>query len=116
MALAVLEGIAFALFQTATAHGMQTIPPGHRVVVLGGGGRLDFWVQLVADLFGCELLRPALDGLDGAALLAGSPRNAPSGGDPVRFSPNAQRGLALAKRYHDWLRHFDNATLGGTKC
>jgi len=113
MALAVLEGIAFALFQTATAHGTRTIPRGHQVVVLGGGGRLDFWVQLVADLFACDLMRPSLDGLDGAAFLAGVPRDASSGSDPVRFSPNAQRGLTLAGRYQEWLRHFGCGAPGG---
>jgi sugar (pentulose or hexulose) kinase len=66
-ALAVLQGIAAAL------HRLARLPPGNdqEIVVMGGGSRVDFWMQMLADLFGSPLIRTNRDGLTGAAMLAG---------------------------------------------
>jgi xylulokinase len=69
-AYAVLEGIATALHDMA---GDSFCKEGGEIVILGGGSRLDFWVQLVADIFQRRLIRVSRDGLDGAAMLAGIP-------------------------------------------
>jgi xylulokinase len=69
-AYAVLEGIAIALHEMA---GDSFCREGGEIVILGGGSRLDFWVQLVADIFQRRLIRVQDDGLDGAAMLAGIP-------------------------------------------
>jgi sugar (pentulose or hexulose) kinase len=66
-ALAVLEGIASALRDLAP----ENIDSDGEILVMGGGSRLDFWVQMLADKFGCRLLRTHCDSLTGAAVLAG---------------------------------------------
>ena len=66
-ARAVLEGIASALRGLAPAK----IDAEQEIVVLGGGSRLDFWVQMLADMFQCPLIGTCRDGLTGAAMLAG---------------------------------------------
>lgn len=73
MARAVLEGITESLYALAAPF-LKSIPPGsrHEITLLGGGSRLDFWVQMLADRFGCSLLRFDADGLAGAARLAGA--------------------------------------------
>lgn len=70
MAYAVLEGILFALLDVA---GGSTYQPPQEMVVLGGGRRLDFWLQMAADIFCCPLQPGLSDGLAGAARLAGCP-------------------------------------------
>jgi len=69
-AYAVLEGIAFAL---RASTGEPFSVGGEEMVILGGGSRLDFWVQLIANIFCRPIIRGSNDGLDGAALLAGIP-------------------------------------------
>lgn len=66
-ALAVLEGIASALRELAP----RELDPGQEIIVMGGGSRLDFWMQMLANLFGRPLIRLDADGLTGAAILAG---------------------------------------------
>ena len=66
-ALAVLEGITSALRHLAP----EKIESDAEILVMGGGSRLDFWVQMLADKFGCRLVRTRRDGLTGAAVLAG---------------------------------------------
>lgn len=83
-AYAVLEGIANALHDMA---GDSFCREGGEIVILGGGSRLDFWAQLVADIFGRRLIRVQRDGLDGAARLAGIPVNNTATPTAV-FEPN----------------------------
>lgn len=66
-ALAVLEGIALALRGLAP----EKIASNAEILVMGGGSRLDFWVQMLADKFGCRLTRSRRDGVTGGAVLAG---------------------------------------------
>lgn len=61
--------------------------PGHEIRILGGGSRLNFWVQMIADLSGCRLRRSRTDGLDGAAAIAGLPRTAPECAHDELFYP-----------------------------
>jgi len=68
MACAVLEGIAFALRACA---GEAPGTKDDKILILGGGSRLDFWVQLLANTFQCPFMRSTCNGLDGAAILAG---------------------------------------------
>jgi xylulokinase len=68
---AVLEGVAFSLrdcFRTICDLGL----PVEEVRVVGGGARSTLWSQIVADIFGRPVVRPAgCDASFGAALLAG---------------------------------------------
>jgi sugar (pentulose or hexulose) kinase len=43
----------------------------HEIVVPGGGSRLEFWIKMIGELFGCPLRCAGTDGLDGAAVPAG---------------------------------------------
>lgn len=73
MALAVLVGIANSLHELAVPMlraADTNFPP--EIVVLGGGSRLDFWVQMLANQFQCDLMRWPTDALTGAARMAGS--------------------------------------------
>ena len=55
MARAVFEGLSFAIRDCFLA---ASSAPLARVTVCGGGSRSDFWCQLIADVCGCEVLRP----------------------------------------------------------
>ena len=103
MAYAALEGIAFALRACA---GEACCAKGDEILILGGGSRLDFWVQLLANTFRCPFTRSTRDGLDGAAILAGLDIPSGRGQTPAPcFLPEASRIEALDKRYHLWRRH-----------
>jgi xylulokinase len=103
MACAVLEGIAFALRACAGE------APGAKddgILILGGGSRLDFWVQLLANTFQCPFTRSGRDGLDGAAILAGPDIPADHSQPPNRrFAPEASRMDELEKHYSLWRSH-----------
>jgi sugar (pentulose or hexulose) kinase len=83
MARAVLEGLAAALIGLSRG----SLETASEIVVLGGGSRLDHWVQMIADMAGRDLVRPSTDGLDGAAMMSGvSVPSALRGGD-AHFRP-----------------------------
>ena len=103
MAFAVLEGIGFALCACA---GEARVGKAEEILILGGGSRLDFWVQLLANIFQCPFTCSTRDGLDGAAILAGL--DLPTAQDLSsnrRFLPESSRMEELEKRYHLWRRH-----------
>lgn len=58
LAYAVIEGVAFSF-----ADGLQALRSAgtepHRLLALGGGARSDVWLQLLADVLGQPLARPA---------------------------------------------------------
>jgi len=88
MARAVLEGITESLYDLASPF-LKSIPPQsqHEILVLGGGSRLDFWVQMLADRLDSPLLRSKTDGLLGAARLAGADFSTASSELEQRFHP-----------------------------
>lgn len=71
-AMAVLEGIARALHGLAAPVLDNPAPTEREIVVLGGGSRIDFWMQMLADMFRRDLTRGTSDCLDGAARMAGA--------------------------------------------
>jgi xylulokinase len=110
---AVLEGVALSLADcadVARAHGLAVA----EARLVGGGARSDVWAQIVADVLGCEVVRPQLaDASAGAALLAGA-RTGVAGGleraaaltdrEGRRFVPDArhvERYRALLEVYRD---------------
>jgi len=101
-AYAVLEGIAFALRNMAGDHFSGK---NGEMLLLGGGSRLDFWVQLVADVFDQTLVREKRDGLDGVAVLAGVPMVSDSLLSKI-FSPSSEKRPLLEARFARWRRLF----------
>ena len=100
-AYAVLEGIGFALLHLG---GETFFGTGDEVVALGGGSRLDAWLRLVADIFGCSLVRGQRDGLDGAARIAGVPvPDAGHAGGGEVFAPGNRDREMLQERYQRWI-------------
>lgn len=65
VARAVLEGLAFSLYRIAQAVGPHCLQQAGRVYMSGGITRSDVWLQLAADVFGCEVL--ALENTEGSA-------------------------------------------------
>jgi erythritol kinase len=55
LARAVFEGLSFAIRECFSA-ASQT--PLTKITICGGGSRSDFWCQTIADVCGCEVLRP----------------------------------------------------------
>ncbi len=104
MAYATLEGIAFALRECA---GEASGAKADEILILGGGSRLDFWIQLLANVFRCPFIRSTQDGLDGAAMLAGLDLPADES-QPAsrRFLPQPSRVVELENRYQLWLRNY----------
>lgn len=94
LAYATLEGIAFALRELAGDDTDGTL------TVLGGGSRLEPWVQILADVFDLPLLIGGRDGIDGAAALAGVPLRPK--GEPRVVAPDAARRQLLDHRFQQW--------------
>jgi len=97
-AYATLEGIVFALRALA---GDGFSGGGEEIVILGGGSRLDFWVQLVANIFRRPIIRGSNDGLAGAAALAGIPIVEPRRASEV-FLPDPATFQSLEARFVGW--------------
>lgn len=70
-AMAVLQGIAESLQGLAACVLEKPLCAELEIVVIGGGSRIDFWMQMLADVLQRDLTRVATDSLDGAARLAG---------------------------------------------
>jgi xylulokinase len=73
LAQAVLEGVAYEVEYLRRAAEASTMNSFRRLVAAGGGTRLQRWMQIRADVSGCEILvlpQPEMVTL-GAALLAG---------------------------------------------
>jgi xylulokinase len=70
-ARAVMEGVAFSLADCLTS--VQALgEPVDDIRIVGGGAKSDLWRQIVADVLGRPLIKPAVeDAAFGAALLAG---------------------------------------------
>jgi xylulokinase len=103
-AYSVLEGIGFALRHLA---GENFYAEGEPIMVLGGGSRLDHWVQIAANIFEHTMVCASGDGLDGAAQLAGAP--IPSARESLRprsFLPDPSKRDLLALRYRRWLSQY----------
>lgn len=98
-AYAAMEGILFALLHAAGGERFQA-PQG--MVVLGGGRRLDFWLQMAADIFRCPLQPGTSDGLTGAARLAGCPvPTIPPPPESIR-TPQAEHLEFYRQRFKAW--------------
>ncbi|MGB6219748.1 FGGY family carbohydrate kinase [Haloferula sp.] len=106
MAYATLEGIAFAMHDLG---GSTLVTDEGAITVLGGGGRLDAWVQLTAEAFGKTFIRSSRDGIDGAAILAGVPLD-PAAEPAVTFLPDPARCELLKERFHRWQTTFTPTT------
>jgi xylulokinase len=106
MAYAALEGIAFGL----RALDENALGNGHgAVTALGGGSRLDLWLQLLADVFKRPFVRGTRDGLDGAAMIAGVPLVPESCKETV-FHPDPARSRFLDDRFLKWRSIFQSNT------
>lgn len=104
-AYAAMEGILYAI--------LALVPPGfletsEEIVVLGGGSRLSFWLQMAADIFGCPLRPGTTDGLSGAARLAGCPvQDIPAAPESTR-TPRADRLAFHRQRFDAWKKHVSD--------
>lgn len=100
-ASAAMEGILFAILALAPAGLLET---SEEIVVLGGGSRLPFWLQMAADIFGCPLRPGTTDGLSGAARLAGCPVQDISPTPESIRRPHAERSKFYRQRFETWLK------------
>ena len=65
MSRAVLEGLAFSLYRIANTVDLHLQRSSERIYMSGGITNSDVWLQLAADVFGCEVF--ALDNTEGSA-------------------------------------------------
>lgn len=120
MLRAVLEGIAFSVRELGDQMGWDL--RGKTVRTAGGGARSDFWMQMLADVLGCEIQRLGHEqsGVAGGAIMAavatGAFASYPAAIDHcVRtagsFSPNTAASAAYEAIYQDFkkLRLTGNA-------
>lgn len=98
-AYAAMEGILYAILNLVPSGFLET---SEEMVVLGGGSRLGFWLQMASDIFRCPLRPGTSDGLSGAARLAGCPvpDTAPSP-ESIR-TPRAERLDFHRRRFEGW--------------
>lgn len=111
LARAVYEGLSFAIRDCLQAAGGAST----EVSVCGGGAQSDFWCQMIADVTGLQVSRPAASelGARGAFLFSRvitgdfvSLTDA-SAALPVAsttFSPDAERGGLYARRFEEFLQ------------
>lgn len=102
MAYAAFEGIAFALREMA---GTAFEEEKGTITILGGGSRLDLWVQLIADVLARPIARGKHDGLDGAAAIAGVQIATHDDAQTI-FQPDNTRSRFLDARYRQWQSSF----------
>jgi xylulokinase len=100
-ALAVLEGIGFAL-RRLIADGLHADPGLRSVTALGGGSRSDVWLQIIADILACSVRRGRGDSLQGAAMMANphTPQRQPQAGE--MFTPTAHGSAHYRRLYERW--------------
>jgi len=103
-AFSTMEGILFALLHAA---GGEAFQPPQEMIVLGGGGRLEFWRQMAADIFRCPLQPGAADGLTGAARLAHCPVPTPPMATNSSCSPRPQQSEFFRTRFSAWRKGLD---------
>jgi xylulokinase len=99
-AYAAFEGILFALKQLAGDHFTHNDRP---LTLLGGGSRLDFWMQMTSDCFNTPVQRTQTDGLLGAAHLAFPSMGVHADNKDASVLPNPSRHRLLQQRYEKWL-------------
>jgi xylulokinase len=69
---AVLEGVAFSLYDCFQVIMELGIEQPSEIRLIGGGAKSPLWRQIIADVFGLPVLRPMIDDSSfGGALLAG---------------------------------------------
>lgn len=101
MARAVLEGIGFEL-RRLIFNELGANSDLQKIVVIGGGSRNDFWLQMLADILGIVIQRGDGDSLAGAArltlpeviLVTGSPRRV--------WIPTESRVVMFRDIYQKW--------------
>jgi sugar (pentulose or hexulose) kinase len=100
-ALAVLEGIGFALRRLIWEE-LQGENDLRSVTVIGGGSKSVFWLQLLADILGCPVRQGSGDALLGAAMMALPRAVPPRHAVPDTFSPDASRTEYYRACYQAW--------------
>jgi xylulokinase len=101
-ARAVLEGICFSARQLIEDD-LRVPPGGKPVVVIGGGSRNRFWLQIAANVLNCPVRRGEGDILLGAAMIA-RPDVTPSlrAGEAV-VTPEPAAVAVYERVYRDWV-------------
>ncbi len=114
---AVLEGLAFSLYRIANTVDLHLQRSSERIYMSGGITNSDVWLQLAADVFGCEVF--ALDNTEGSAkgsmllgLLALGVITKPDG----LSAPDTEYKIFRAnennhKAYQGIFGHFENALI-----
>ena len=101
-AYAVLEGIAFSLLSLAEGTAFLQV---EEMIILGGGSRLNFWVQIVADIFQKPIIKGASGGLEGASAIAGIKKDETTSRGKT-FLPSYARFDLNQRRYRRWCTTF----------
>lgn len=101
-ARAVVEGISFSA-KRLIVESLGVVLGNKPVLVIGGGSRSDFWLQVLADVLNCPLRRGAGDNLLGSALMlqptASASREAGTG---KVFHPMSEHVTRYAEVYEHW--------------
>jgi xylulokinase len=109
-ARAVVEGISFSALRLIVED-LRVELREKFVLVIGGGSKSDFWLQMLADVLNCPLRRGAGDNLLGSTLMleaADSVRRDVGRGST--FHPDPQRAAQCAALFERWKHHATNTT------
>ena len=104
-AYAAMEGILHAIRELVPAGILEA---SQEIVVLGGGSRLGFWLQLAANIFGCPLRPGSSDGLSGAACLAGCPIPDVAPAPGTTRQPRGEHSDFHQRRFDAWKKFAIN--------
>ena len=100
-ALAVLEGIGFAMRQLIFQD-LQSEVGLTGITVIGGGSKSDFWLQLLAHILDCPVRRGHGDSLLGAAMMALPGVVPPQSSTLDAFFPDESGARYYRERYRVW--------------
>jgi xylulokinase len=109
-ARAVVEGISFTARQLIVED-LRVEMQDKLLLVIGGGSKSDFWLQMLADVLNCPLRRGAGDNLLGSTLMlqaADSVRRDVGRGST--FHPDPQRASQCAALFERWTNHATSTT------
>jgi len=100
-ALAVLEGISFAL-RRLIVEDLRCGSAESPVCVIGGGSKSRFWLQLLADVLNCPVRRGEGDALLGAAAMARPGMRPPTPDRSDLLLPDGRRAALYDDLYRKW--------------
>jgi len=110
LARAVLEGICFRARQMIQQE-LQLVLNDTPLCVVGGGSQSEFWLEILANVLDCPVIRGEGDILLGAAMIAQPEITPPLSGRVRMIEPIPSTVARYEDQYQSWLEQSQHASL-----